>query len=1038
MNSVGAEVGQKMRSAIKAKLLELHCYVDDELPDYIMVMVANRRTKAQMNEDLYLFLNEKTSPFVDWLHIVLKKLKEVTVTNPEVYKKVAKRKSSEEPDTKIKKEKFKKYSENVKSESNSPKRGTPQNNADEETSNTEFNTSIFSEMNSTAAKDLEEIERKIRNVKSRLGITVDSDVDEEMLLKLKTEQVKSETTVDKENSVEREVELQIEDQTSDPMDDSDHQTSYTPEKPKRPSPITFEKEDFSTTPPRKSSVLSRLGKRVSSTSETDSKKRRLSFSDSEFKSRKRGSDRHSSKDEKRHKRSRNDRDRSDGRRSDDKRGSRSKRDAIESEEARRRSDKSVHSRLGVMSKIHVPERPSEEPETEDELRSRAVRSMVKVKPRTLPAVSSQPNKNLLLKAVAEANKSVSEKTSASSKTFSRLSEDSSDDVPSTRKLSKRSKSKIRNIILAQVSKDESDTNDEEKEFEYVPKPIKRRHSDDLPEYVPSPRKSIEVLRMYRKRLRKLLKYYTPPAKRKKRKKVKKVRKYNPQPAIPSHYGTLPMTRAHQSQVDIDMVDTTQDWIWRTLEDMEAPMKQQQQQIDIVDPMDDWIWRTIEDMEHPIKQQQQIVQIPLPSPFFPPLPASPPSPYSPSQSVSQEFMQDQDLSMPMLVVPGARVSSYGTSPTTVALQPQLGMDHPMTHQQQIVQTRSPPPPSSPPPFAPSTAPPLPPLSPPPLSPTSLSLLSPLHLPPLSPLHPQPLSPPSPPSLPLPLSPSLQPAPSPTPTLSLSSPPSLPLPLSPSPQPAPSPPPPLSPSLSSPPPPPDSSPSTPSPSLTLSPLSTPTISPMSLSPLSPLDLPTLSPLPPPPLSPPPPPPDSSPSTPSPPLTLSPMSLSPLSPHSPLDQPQLSPLPRPPLSPPPPPPLSPPPPPPSPLPPAPPRHITGEYIMQEQHLSISVSVVSGSTLSKESQECITRPAEEPSQVLNRYSPNYPIRHPRRAGERGARCGSLPMRGAHRRRYREEQHLSSTRAHRRRYMEEQHWSMSRKYRKDNLNNHNVFKTKL
>lgn len=56
--------------------------VDDELPDYIMVMVANKRSKSQMNEDLQLFLNTKTSTFVDWLHIVLKKLKEVTVTNP--------------------------------------------------------------------------------------------------------------------------------------------------------------------------------------------------------------------------------------------------------------------------------------------------------------------------------------------------------------------------------------------------------------------------------------------------------------------------------------------------------------------------------------------------------------------------------------------------------------------------------------------------------------------------------------------------------------------------------------------------------------------------------------------------------------------------------------------------------------------------------------------------------------------------------------------------------------------------------------------
>lgn len=45
-------------------------------------MVANKRTKSQMTEDLNLFLSTKTSTFVDWLHIVLKKLKEVTVTNP--------------------------------------------------------------------------------------------------------------------------------------------------------------------------------------------------------------------------------------------------------------------------------------------------------------------------------------------------------------------------------------------------------------------------------------------------------------------------------------------------------------------------------------------------------------------------------------------------------------------------------------------------------------------------------------------------------------------------------------------------------------------------------------------------------------------------------------------------------------------------------------------------------------------------------------------------------------------------------------------
>lgn len=65
--------------------MELGCYVDDELPDYIMVMVANKRTRSQMETDLQLFLRENTVEFVGWLQQVLKKLKEVRLTNPELY-----------------------------------------------------------------------------------------------------------------------------------------------------------------------------------------------------------------------------------------------------------------------------------------------------------------------------------------------------------------------------------------------------------------------------------------------------------------------------------------------------------------------------------------------------------------------------------------------------------------------------------------------------------------------------------------------------------------------------------------------------------------------------------------------------------------------------------------------------------------------------------------------------------------------------------------------------------------------------------------
>ena len=39
---------------------------DDELPDYIMVMVANRKTEEQMAEDLSLFLSSNTNKFTTW------------------------------------------------------------------------------------------------------------------------------------------------------------------------------------------------------------------------------------------------------------------------------------------------------------------------------------------------------------------------------------------------------------------------------------------------------------------------------------------------------------------------------------------------------------------------------------------------------------------------------------------------------------------------------------------------------------------------------------------------------------------------------------------------------------------------------------------------------------------------------------------------------------------------------------------------------------------------------------------------------------
>ncbi|KAM6954008.1 zinc finger CCCH domain-containing protein 14 [Aplochiton taeniatus] len=79
---IGAEISKKIRAAIKGKLQELGAYVDEELPDYIMVMVANKKTSQQMAGDLSLFLGNNTIKFTVWLHGVLEKLRSVAVEPP--------------------------------------------------------------------------------------------------------------------------------------------------------------------------------------------------------------------------------------------------------------------------------------------------------------------------------------------------------------------------------------------------------------------------------------------------------------------------------------------------------------------------------------------------------------------------------------------------------------------------------------------------------------------------------------------------------------------------------------------------------------------------------------------------------------------------------------------------------------------------------------------------------------------------------------------------------------------------------------------
>ncbi|GIY42204.1 zinc finger CCCH domain-containing protein 14 [Caerostris extrusa] len=69
------ELTDKIRSAIKKKLIEINAFVDNELPDYIMILIANKRSKAHMEKDLNLFLREDTAKFTNWLWDLVNNLK---------------------------------------------------------------------------------------------------------------------------------------------------------------------------------------------------------------------------------------------------------------------------------------------------------------------------------------------------------------------------------------------------------------------------------------------------------------------------------------------------------------------------------------------------------------------------------------------------------------------------------------------------------------------------------------------------------------------------------------------------------------------------------------------------------------------------------------------------------------------------------------------------------------------------------------------------------------------------------------------------
>lgn len=65
---LGADKSRHLSEMIKSKLAELSLYTDDVLPEYIMVLLANRNSREKVFEELSLFMGaDTTGHFVLWL-----------------------------------------------------------------------------------------------------------------------------------------------------------------------------------------------------------------------------------------------------------------------------------------------------------------------------------------------------------------------------------------------------------------------------------------------------------------------------------------------------------------------------------------------------------------------------------------------------------------------------------------------------------------------------------------------------------------------------------------------------------------------------------------------------------------------------------------------------------------------------------------------------------------------------------------------------------------------------------------------------------
>lgn len=461
MDSLGTEVGQKMRSAVKAKLIELGTggaagYIDDELPDYVMIMVANKRSKQQMIGDLNLFLGSQTELFVTWLHEVLQKLQEVTLPANVVQK--AKRKANEIENTTTsstaKKEKKEKRKERRIKRSNSDKttedasssanisdvvadhllqkakktmeeesaiqvKGGKKENKD---ITDQFDIPTITEIsaergenripNQKELAELEELQKKIDQAKRQLKAIASDESEDEDFLNIKEDAEEFDDDINDKANKRNKAKSPIVFTSNQINESNDGPTSsqQTEKKSNKRVPITFNRTDdddrtLESSRPKRP-IHERLGLKSPRSKENVISLSTHRRSEKELYVpvfRRNEAERERDRERQRDRERERDRDLRDRGRSREQESERENSRGPPRVKDKDDSKQVVRQRIGSRVIVAPPKPEYEENESDDI--DRPVNSVIKIKPRPPVSPSKQASKNLLLRAVAEAQKS---------------------------------------------------------------------------------------------------------------------------------------------------------------------------------------------------------------------------------------------------------------------------------------------------------------------------------------------------------------------------------------------------------------------------------------------------------------------------------------------------------------------------------------------------------------------------------------------------------------------------------------------------------